>query len=159
MRKIVETLQSGNIPVSGVYSPRIMEDGHTIGYDVVDVETDTRVTLLRITEREDLAKIGKYSIFPEGLAMGIGTLTKSKESKSRIVVVDEIGKLELDNHGWAAGVTELVNSSAILIFAVRDTFSDLIVKKWDLKNYSIFKVSDNPYQDVSELIAKQINKE
>ncbi len=157
VRKIVETLQAKNIPVSGVYSPRIMKNGITIGYDVVDVESDRRETLLRITEREDLVKIGKYSIFPQGLKMGIITLTKSKESKSRVVVVDEIGKLELDNQGWSAGVSELVNSSAILVFAVRDTFSDLIVKKWDLKDHSIFKVSDNPYQDVSELIVKQIS--
>lgn len=156
IQKIVESLKEKNITVTGIYSPRLMENGNTTGYDIVDIETNRREAFLRQTDNKDLNGIGKYSICQKGLESGNDALRRSKNNKNRLVVIDEIGKLELENQGWSANVTELLESSAILIFAVRDTFTEQVIEKWNLKDYLVFNVSDNLYQEICELIDNRI---
>ncbi|MFA5648122.1 MAG: nucleoside-triphosphatase [Bacteroidales bacterium] len=157
VQKIVSELQSRGIPLSGVYSPRIMELGQTTGYDVVDIQSGRREPFLRLAENENFERIGRYSILPEGYNFGRTALKNSSIDNNRLVIIDEVGKLDLDNQGWAESIAELVNSSQFLVFAVRDTFAELVINKWDLKDYSVFKVSDNPHQLVSELLIRQLS--
>ena len=157
VQKIVDSLTKRNISVSGILAPRIIKDGLTIGYDIVDIETNKQEPFLRNNIDDNLPKIGNYTIFPQGLEKGINILTKSALNNSSLVVIDEIGKLELNDQGWAANVAELVNGSSVLLFAVRDSFTGQVIKKWNLKDYSVFTVSDDLYKEVSERIANHLN--
>ncbi len=156
--KLIEILKLNSISVRGVYCPRIMEDGHTVGYDIVDIAENNRVPFLRIDDNSDYKKIGKYIINPDALQVGNEALVNALKCNVDVIVVDEVGKMELNNQGWSENIGELVNSQAILVFAIRNTFVDDVVKKWDLKNYSVFEVSDNIYQDVFAMIEKQISQ-
>jgi nucleoside-triphosphatase THEP1 len=157
VQKIVASLKEKNIPVGGILCPRIMENGLTIGYDIVDIGTNKREPFLRNNIDEGLQKIGKYSIFPQGLEKGISVLAESAADNCSLVVIDEVGKLELNNQGWSANIAELVNGSSVLLFAVRDSFTEQVIQKWNLKDYSVFTVSDNLYEEVSEMIANHLN--
>lgn len=157
VQKIVDSLTKRNISVSGILAPRIIKDGLTIGYDIVDIETNNQEPFLRNNIDDNLPKIGNYTISPQGLENGINILTKSALNNSSLVVIDEIGKLELNDQGWAANVAELVNGSSVLLFAVRDSFTGQVIKKWNLKDCSVFTVSDDLYKEVSERIANHLN--
>ena len=156
-QKLVEALKSKNISVCGICSPRIIEDGHTVGYDIVDINTSKRVPFLRIDSYDDFKKIGRYSIYQQAIESGKETLAKASKSNTDVIVVDEIGKMELDNEGWFEHITKLINSRAIVVFSVRDTFVDQIIEKWEMKNYSVNMVSGNLYQELQVKIEEQIN--
>ena len=158
VQKIVNELQVRGIPLSGVYSPRIMELGQTTGYDVVDIESGKREPFLRLADNDNHDRIGRFSILPEGYNAGRSALKNSRNSNNRLVIIDEVGRLDLDNQGWAENISELVNGSQFLVFAVRDIFTEQVIDKWDLKDYSIFKASDNPHQLVSELLINQLSQ-
>jgi nucleoside-triphosphatase THEP1 len=155
--KIVDSLLKKEISISGIFAPRIMENGVTIGYDIVDIETNIREPFLRDNADTGLPKIGKYTIFPKGLEKGINVLNKSAVDKPHIVVIDEVGKLELNNQGWSTNITELVNGHSIMLLAVRDSFTEQVIEKWNLKHYSVFTVSDNLHEEVSEIISNHLN--
>lgn len=156
VQKIVELLHKKNITINGIYAPRIMNNGETIGYDIVDIESNKREVLLRNNDDESSSKIGKYSISKIGFDMGINALNKSANNKPDVVVIDEVGKLELNNQGWANNINELLNGSSLLIFAVRDSFVEQVIQNWNLTNFSVHKVSNNLYRDVSEIIEKNL---
>lgn len=157
VQKIVNELQSRGIPLSGVYSPRIMEQGETTGYDVVDIESGKREPFMRLADNDSLNRIGRYNILPDGYSAGLAALAKSRTNNNRLVVIDEVGKLDINNKGWAENIAELVGGSQFLVLAVRDTFTDQVIEKWNLKDYSVFKVSDNPHQLVSELLINHLS--
>jgi len=156
IQKIVETLKNQNISTGGILSPRIIKNGITTGYDVVDIMTNERSTFLRKTSNEKLPQIGRYSILPEGIQKGCNALKKSLNNK--VVVIDEVGRLELNNEGWAENIISLLNGTKRnLILSVRDKFMEEVIEKWDLKDYTILNVSDNDHVKTSNLIAGQIN--
>lgn len=143
IQKIVETLKNQSISIGGILSPRITENGNTTGYDIVDITTNERVAFLRKTGDEKLPKIGSYSILSEGINKGCHAL-KNSQNNNQVVVIDEVGRLELNNEGWAENIKSLLNGSKRnLILSVRDRFMEEVIDKWHLKDYTILHVSEN----------------
>lgn len=149
IRKLVEEFKAQGIPVAGIVSPRVMSQSETTGYDIIDIATDDREQFLRVTTHQELDKVGRYSILPEGMKTGKDALKQLRSKNYKFVVVDEVGRLELDNEGWAPDINDLVDHSASnLIFAVRDIFTEQVIRKWNFQNYRIFPVSESQHRDI-----------
>lgn len=156
VRKLVEQLKTGNISVRGIYTPRIMADGQTAGYDVVDIDSGLRVPFLRVDNKSELKKIGRYSINPAAIEAGLEALSVAIDCNPDVIVADEIGKMELGNEGWFEKLGGVLKGSSILVFAVRDSFVDEIVDKFEMKNYSVMPVSENLYLELARMIEERI---
>ena len=157
IQKIVEHLKEKNISIGGILSPRIIENGTTTGYDIVDITTNERTAFLRKTSDGDSPQIGRYSILSEGMKKGHKALKNSRRNK-QIVVIDEVGRLELEDKGWAEYLNYLLHGSPCnLILSVRDRFMDEVIDKWDLKEYKVLPISASDYLTSSEIIARHIN--
>jgi len=157
VEKIVTALKSKNISIGGIYSPRIMENDTTTGYDVVDIATNERTAFLRADEDDELPKIGRYSILSDGIKIGHKAL-KSSLKHHRVVVIDEVGRLELEDAGWAENLHYLLNhAKCSVILSVRDRFIKEVIEKWYLEDYTVLPVSDSDYLTNSELIANHLN--
>ena len=153
LQKLVETLKMQNISVGGVLSLRVMENENTIGYDILDISTDKREQFLRKTDNPDLDKIGNYSILPTGLQTGVDALTPSQNLANRFIIIDEVGKLELENKGWAEKLNELIShANNTLILSIRNSFTDQVIKKWNIQNYTIFDVSEIDFVTINKAI-------
>lgn len=156
-QKIIEVFKENKISVGGIYSPRIMENNKTIGYDIIDIVTNEREIFLRQTEDETLTKIGRFSIFPQGLLKGYNTLKPSANVNNRIVIIDEAGYLELENRGWASSIQDLLNSSNNhILLVVRDIFVEKIIQKWNLIKVFVFNISEKDHLAISKLIIEHI---
>ena len=156
VRKLVEQLKTGNVSVMGIYSPRIMVDGQTAGYDVVDVDSGLRVPFLRVDSKSESKKIGRYSINPAAIEAGLKSLSAAMDSNPDVIVADEIGKMELGNEGWFEKIDGMLKGSSILVFAVRDSFVEEIVNKFEMKDYSVMPVSEHLHLELARVIEERI---
>ncbi|HHU98845.1 MAG TPA: DUF2478 domain-containing protein [Bacteroidales bacterium] len=157
VRKLVEQLKTGNVSVMGIYSPRIMVDGQTAGYDVVDVDSGLRVPFLRVDSKSESKKIGRYSINPAAIEAGLKSLSAALDSNPDVIVADEIGKMELGNEGWFEKIDGMLKGSSILVFAVRDSFVEEIVNKFEMKDYSVMPVSEHLHLELARVIEERIS--
>ena len=155
---IIQTLKANNISVGGIYSPRILENDITIGYDVVDITNNKREEYLRIYGGENPDKIGKFSILKQGIALGHRALASAGNINSNVVIIDEVGALELDGKGWADDLTKLLNvSDSHILLCVRDSFIEQIIRKWNISECKIFYVSENDCDSISKFIIQNIS--
>ncbi len=153
LQKIIEILKENNILISGIYSPRIMENNDTIGYDIIDIESNKSEILLRKNSNNNYEKIGKYYIYPQGFSHGNEILKLSKNIDNKIVVIDEVGFLELENKGWANNISELIKeTNKHLLITVRENLVENVINKWEFKNYFIFNISENSAVTISDSI-------
>jgi nucleoside-triphosphatase THEP1 len=59
------------------------------------------------------------------------------------VIVDEVGLLELQDGGWAEGITALLNGSSVcLLLTVRDIYVEQVIRKWQLDGAEIINISE-----------------
>jgi len=157
IQQIVETLKNQSISIGGILSPRILENGATAGYDIVDLTTNERAAFLRKTGDKNSPRIGSYSILSEGLKKGHDVL-KNSQNNHQVVVIDEVGRLELDNGGWADNIRDLLScSKSHLILSVRDRLIEEVINKWSLQDYTVLDVSDKDYEKASRIIANHLH--
>ncbi len=154
IKNIIENLQQENISVSGIYSSRIVENDITTGYDVINISTNKSTKFLRKTGDSTQQKIGKFYIFNEGLDAGNDTL---KNSDSQIVVIDEIGKLELTENGWFDSVELIIKKQdSHLILVVRNEFVSQIIDKFRVKPEFMLNVYEEDCTTISETISSAV---
>ncbi len=153
VRTVAEILKTNHRRVGGILSVRLTEKEKTIGYDLLDLSTGQTEKFLRIGDFPGKEKIGRYSIFPQGIRKGQIALENSLKCPLDLIVVDEVGKLELQGDGWADSLHKLVGvTNAILLITVRDGFDQRVIEKWQIAEYQIIHVGvTNP-----ELFASRI---
>ena len=157
IQQVINILKEKGITVGGIYSPRLMENSLTTGYDVVDISRNLREPFLKTAENDGLKKVGKYSIIPQGLQSGLNALEISNNRGNKLVVIDEVGFLELENQGWAGRISDLLTASGNhLIMVIRESLVDKAVQKWDLKPSFVFRIPGEEYSSISEKILRRI---
>jgi nucleoside-triphosphatase THEP1 len=158
-RNLIDFFKKNNIAVGGILSEKVMIDSQRKGYDVVDLETGDREILLRISVDNSLERIGMFAVYPEGIRKGISVLNPINLIGKQIVVIDEIGVMELEERGWAISLQNLIKISEYhLLITVRDSFTEEVIHKWNLKDTLIFKVSESDYLTAGHTILGQINQ-
>lgn len=90
-----------------------MENEITTGYNVVNISSGQTEKFLRTTGDSNQERIGKFYIYNEGLHSGIAELLQNKE---QLIVIDEIGKLELEGKGWSATLRQILSNSEKAIY-------------------------------------------
>jgi nucleoside-triphosphatase THEP1 len=146
-----EKLRELNIKTGGFYSPRIMDDDLTIGYDLVHVTDNERIEFLRNDGDSNNAEIGRFTIDEKSVLRATQWIKEDIENDWKIIIIDEVGKLELDEKGWYDAIDILLSSNIKnQIWAVRNSFVDQGIKKWNLKNAVIIDVENQTVDDIVE---------
>ena len=141
-RQVIDVLRDNNINSEGFLSERIMTEDRTSGYDLVDISTGRKKVFLRQDEDCGDEKIGRFTICPEGLSMGNEILDSVIPDETGIVLIDEVGMLELQDRGWSGALTRLLGHPGInLLITVRDIYVKDVKDKWDLSDATIFDIS------------------
>jgi iron complex transport system ATP-binding protein len=90
------------------------------------------------------ASIGRFNFTKEGLELGNKALSYERVFGKDIVVVDEVGPLELAGNGWANGINELIlKYNKILILVVRDEIIENVKNYFDIENPQIINIENN----------------
>jgi nucleoside-triphosphatase len=135
---VVDRLREEERTPGGILSPRLMESGRTIGYDVVDLATGNRRNFVRTNPPGK--KVGKYFIKPGSLEFANRSISGAVDEFSP-VFVDEVGRLELKNEGLAPSVRKLLSSNTQAVLLVRDEFLPEVRDFFDIQEYNVVRVS------------------
>jgi nucleoside-triphosphatase THEP1 len=144
-------LKAKHYSTNGFVSKRILLNTKTVGYSIYSLKTQEKEQFLTINENNLTNKIGKFYILPKGLEKGESIL-KTINPKE-IVIIDEIGKLELNEKGWYKQFNDIVeNSQNTVIISVRNKFVEDVKLKWNLSENNIFDVSTTTHTKLLESI-------
>jgi len=137
-QKVVSRLKEEERTPGGILSPRLMESGRTVGYDVIDLMTGNRRSFVRT--KPPGKRVGKYFLRPGALEFANRAICEAINGLSP-VFVDEVGRLELRNEGLAPSVRELLSSNSEAVLLVRDKFLPQVRDIFDIKEYDVVRVS------------------
>lgn len=151
--KLISCLKENGVQISGFLAKREMQGEDTVGYDLVNIGNNNRHSFLSVVGETSGQKIGKFTILPSGLAAGKKILHQSLHDKTGIVIIDEIGALELKGDGWSDSLDELIEkSNNQLLIIVRDEFAAMVREKWNLKEAIGIDISKTEVKDACSLI-------
>ena len=135
--RLAATLRGRKITVGGIISPRILSDGETIGYRARDI--DTGAERLFATLNPPGIPIGKFYLSEDALAFAL-TVIERASATAQVVLLDEVGRLELAGKGHAIALRTLLQSEAIPVLFVRTAFVDKVARAFGIIDHASFPV-------------------
>ncbi|MDX9811968.1 MAG: nucleoside-triphosphatase [Bacteroidales bacterium] len=154
VRRLVEILKEDGVKPGGITSERIVDGSNTSGYDIVNVATGERKAFLRSEGHDGSERIGRFYIDNEGLEAGRTILG---QAEGDIIVIDEVGRLEIAGGGWAPSLDALLaRSQKTILLAVRDSFAEEVIRKWSPGGVLIFKARETEVHEAASTILKQV---
>lgn len=158
IRNLTSILKGKNIRVAGFVSERIMQGSETTGYNVTNIETGAGTNFLSTGKSHGSGTIGKFNLCEEGLHEGRKILHSQLHGRDRLVIIDEVGMLEINDGGWSENIELLVKKSHNnLLLSVREQFVEKVVEKYGLTKPLIINIKNSTPEQASEIFLGILN--
>jgi nucleoside-triphosphatase THEP1 len=143
-----------NLNLAGFYAPRILDQNETIGYDLVEINTGKPYPFLSLAPSDIKGDIGKFTVNADTLFRFQKSLTITYD-KPTLVILDEIGKWELQEKGWFQTIQHLSKQSNVLqVWIVRNDFVPEILNRFQIHTSNVISI-ESP--DAEKTLFQQIN--
>ena len=93
--KLIDYYRKKNSIIRGFLTPEVKKEGNRIGFDIVDIYSGEKARLARAGNYNTHNRIGKYNVFIEEFEKMISNLNFNKVDERDLIIIDEIGKMEL----------------------------------------------------------------
>jgi len=123
LERNLPSLRGRHPNLDGYLSLRVLAGGETAGYDLRDLRSAGRISLLRKRGEADGFRVGPYVLLPRGLAAAEAIIRRGDPAD--LLIVDEVGPLELAGGGvWPALIGEILDRDRPALVVVRETLVD-----------------------------------
>ena len=124
-----------------------------IGYDLEDISTGEKHIYIKNMYTPGWFRYGKYYFSPEALEFGKHILQKVTEENTDLIVIDEIGPVEMKGRGWADDIERLVSTSHIpQLWVVRQSLLKKAMRQWNIGEVLVIDISKETVENIIEEI-------
>ena len=156
--EVVDALRRRGLRVGGILARGILAGGRRSGFDLVDLSTGRTVPLCR--EGRDGGpgeqRWARFEFTRAGLQFGREALTVNTQGAD-VIVVDEVGPLELAGGGWAAALDALVNRfDGPMLLVARLALVDAVKTRWGSPSTPVWTVPGDNAGEIAGAILEQV---
>ncbi|MFZ5940483.1 MAG: nucleoside-triphosphatase [Bacteroidota bacterium] len=160
-RELISLIRKEGISAGGFISDGLQVGDNRTGFDLYNIESRERTLLARIPPMpENWIRFGRFAFNPEAFDRANSEITAMLEKKTELILLDEIGPLELKNEGLTPGLEALLNEGRTVgLLVVREALADKVIKKWNLRNVTMINIREtNPEQAAGIILEKVLNQ-
>ncbi|XP_017048723.1 nucleoside-triphosphatase THEP1 [Drosophila ficusphila] len=164
VRKICSNLQEKERILQGFFTEEVRGQGtnQRIGFDVVTL-AGKRGILARENPADNLRrpKVGKYSVFVQDFEDLTLPLLDVKDSRSELLIIDEVGKMELFSKRFESAMNNLLKKKTPLVVTIPEKSNLPLVEQLRKSSESVlYKVTksnrDKLPAEITDLITKSL---
>jgi nucleoside-triphosphatase THEP1 len=123
-REYIDRRRQCGSSVGGILCPAIEKQRQRIGFNVIDLVTGQEVPFARLSPYRSFKGgevVGDYTISRDGISFACGAIKQAVESRCDLVVIDEVGPLELRGKGLMPAVESALASAVNVLIVVRSS--------------------------------------
>lgn len=151
-RRVVAGLRERDIPVTGFTTEELRERGRRVGF-AIEVIDGERGTLAHV-DFAGLPRVGKYGVDLDALERL--AIPAMRVASGVLVVIDELGKMELASEPFRTAVDDLYASPADVVATVhtfRHPFTDALKARPDVE---LLRVTSANRDDLARLLVRKL---
>lgn len=150
---VVAQLRGRGVRVAGILAPGLLDDGRRTGFDILDLATGEQAPLAREQQPGAATHVrwSRFAFTAEGLSLGARALGEGAVAAD-VVVVDEVGPLELAGGGWAASLDALAARPAALLLIVRDAIVADVTARWGSAATAVYDVASATPAEIADAL-------
>jgi molybdopterin-guanine dinucleotide biosynthesis protein A len=132
-REYIDRRRRSGSSVGGILSPAIEKQGQRVGSNALDLLTGQEVPFARLSGYKSFKGaevVGDYTISRDGISFACGAIKRAIESRCGLVVIDEVGPLELGGKGLMPAVELALASAVNVLIVVRSSLREALQRRF-----------------------------
>jgi len=153
-REYIDQQRKSGFSVGGILSPAIEKQGQRIGSNALDLLTGQEVPFARLSPYRSFKEgevVGDYTISREGILFACDAIKRAVESRCGLVVIDEVGPLELRGNGLMPAVELALASAVDVLIVVRSSLRGALERRFPKYEFVVAADLTQSCSDVSEI--------
>jgi nucleoside-triphosphatase len=153
----VKELKNRKYEVGGMICREVRECGVRVGFEIMDLSTETRGWLAHVNQPTG-PKIGKYYVNSTDLeVIGVGAILDAVQNAD-VLAVDELGPMEFSSASFSEALVKAVESSKPLIGTIHYGLKNAVIDGVKARDETeIFKVNYQNRENLHNMIANKIS--
>jgi len=150
---IDERRESGS-SVGGILSPAIEKQGQRVGSNALNLLTGEEIPFARLSCHRCFKEgevVGDYTISRDGILFACDAIERAVESRCDLVVIDEVGPLELRDKGLMPAVELALASPVNVLIVIRSSLKEALMKHFSEYEFVVVADFTQSRSNVSEL--------
>ncbi|MCD6345952.1 MAG: hypothetical protein J7L96_00885 [Bacteroidales bacterium] len=140
LSNLANELRKRKVRVGGFLAVGVHVGDQRTGYGLLSVEHNTKAGFCQTDFHEGWSHVGRFYVDPAGEKFGHELIRKAIKNQLAVVIIDEVGPLEMQNKGWADDLQELSQHADIVqVWAVRNKLVEKVSRKWPFNRYEILR--------------------
>jgi nucleoside-triphosphatase len=124
---VAEGLKAKGYRVGGMISKEVRREGTRVGFEIVNFATGVKGWLAHVEQRVG-PRVGKYRVNLGDLdSIGANAILHASKNAD-VVIIDEIGPMELFSQAFRKAVTEALNSTKLVLAVIHHSARDPIIE-------------------------------
>ncbi len=154
--RIIEALKTKGYSVGGMISREVRSCGERVGFEILDLSSNRHGWLAHVNQKTG-PKIGKYRVNLNDLEnIGVSAIEQAVTSMS-VIVIDEVGPMELFSKIFQAAVWVAVESDKPVIGVVHwKARNELVDKATAREDAEVFTVTIENRTKLSDVIVERV---
>jgi len=149
-QKVVSILLEQGVRIGGFLAIGEDEEGVRTGFSIKEIETGKTMVLCSVKTDATSTKTGKFYFNDTAIQWGNRLLAPENLDNKDLVVIDELGPLELAGKGWAAAIEKIcVQNSLPQLWIVRKSIVEKMAGKWNVGNIYVYDISIESAEDIA----------
>jgi len=153
-REYIDQQRQCGSSVGGILSPAIEKQGQRVGSNALDLLTGQEAPFARLSRYRSFKGgevVGDYTISRRGVVFGRGAIKRAVESRCDLVVIDEVGPLELSGKGLMPAVELALASPVNVLIVVRSSLKGALQRRFPQYEFVVVADLTQSSSNVSEL--------
>jgi len=162
IKAVISRLKAEGISVGGMLTADIREGGVRVGFSLEDINTCEKGILAHIhlhqKGRGKKVKVGKYAVNLADLdSIGANSIKNAlAQPDPIIIIVDEIGPMELKSKNFIETVEEAIESAKSMLVSVHQKSEHELVKRVK-KEFEMFEVTEENRDEMANRIIQRFS--
>ena len=158
LKEIVSILRAKGVSISGFLSEGIHDRGKRTGFILKDIRTSETIELCSTENKFGGPSQGRYFFNPAAISKGIEILGSSNSGGTGVIVIDEVGPMEISGRGWYTAMEKLCSTSGgVHIWTVRRSLAEKAARRWNTGDVHIIDIASANSDESAQLILTAIN--
>ena len=153
--KVILKLKSAGVIVGGCTTSEKRSGGARTGFEVRDLSSGRKGELASTASKIG-PRVGRYRVNLEDLANIAGAGLEAASSSSELVVVDEVGPMELVSPEFRRGVRMCIDSAKPILAVVHERLEDDLLKELREKAAAVITLTVENRDEAADELAKTL---
>ena len=151
--RLAGMLEARDTPAGGFLCPGWFSEGVRAGFHLVNIRTGERLILAGTRQRAGWIPFRRFWFHPEAFRAGEQWIREAVDSRPSLLVVDEVGPMEMEGGGWSGLLDELTGKREILqLWIVRLPLAEEVAVRWGISRKRIIRTGRETPESLSERI-------